>query len=221
MKRAWIWTAVFALSAALTSEGTAWAKGVTVTIGQQQGGGDPPYDYVIQVYLDPGYEIQSTAFFTINGQSNGGLLGVTPANFPNSGDVQSNTSEPDSPPRVIWTPSISAPVNTSPPYSADVTWTFYGSSVITNPVGSGNEVYLGQFVVETTQNFTVPPYTGGTPIVYTFGIFNTEGAPVTGGGIANIVPEPSSVLLLIGGIGVLPMVVSAQRRGHPRLQRTV
>jgi hypothetical protein len=76
MKRTWIWKLVFALSVVLTSEGTAWAKGITVTIGQQQGGGDPPYDYVIQAYLDPGYGVDYSNSFTINN-----LVGVTPASL--------------------------------------------------------------------------------------------------------------------------------------------
>jgi hypothetical protein len=201
---------VFALGAMLTSGGAAWAGGVTVKIGQQQGGGDPPYDYIISAFLDPGYEVASSGYFTIGGTA--GLLGVTPANFPNNGDLQSTTSEPDSPPAVIWTPSITSPINTSSPYSADVTWTFYGNSTITNPTGSGQEVYLGQFLVETTQSFNNPPYNPGSPISYYFQIFTTDGAPVSGGGIALMAPEPSSALLLLGGIGMLPLVVLAKKR---------
>ena len=53
IKRAWLWVAITALGVIVVGGSESQAAGIIVKIGQQQGGGDPPYDYVIQVYLDP------------------------------------------------------------------------------------------------------------------------------------------------------------------------
>jgi hypothetical protein len=207
IKGAWVWTLLFAVLAVIGSESAACAAGLTVKIGQVSGGGDPPYDYVIQVYLDPGYSVITNNFFTVES-----LLGVTPANFPNSGDLASNTSEPDDPPSVLWAPSISLTQSTSP-YASDVTWAFYSlnGTTIVNP-GPG-ELYLGQFVAETTQSFTNPPYANGATIDYSWTVTNNStGMPSSGNGIATFVPEPSSALLLLGGVGILPVFVLRRRR---------
>ena len=121
----------------------------------------------------PGYSVITSNFFTVES-----LLGVTPANFPNNGDLASNTSEPDNPPSVLWAPSISLTQNSSP-YASDVTWTFYslnGTTIVNSGTG---EISLGQFVVETTQNFTSPPYTNGSTIDYSWTVTdNSTGTAV-------------------------------------------
>lgn len=214
-KRAWLWVIITTLGVILAGGSESQAAGIIVKIGQQQGGGDPPYDYVMQVYLDPGYSIITGNFFTVES-----LLGVTPANFPNNGDLASNTSEPDSPPSVLWAPSISL-TQSSPPYASDVTWTFYtlnGTTIVN--AGTG-EISLGQFVVETTQNFTSPPYTNGSTVDYSWTVTdNSTGMPSSGTGIAAfLVPEPSSALLLVWGVAILPVFVLHQRHRRRNVQQ--
>ena len=214
MKGSWL-LAVLAVSAAMLAVGTeAWAKGgITVTGGQKPGGGDPPYDYILQVYLDPGFGVASTNFFTVES-----LLGVTPPNFPVQGQPAaypgSATSEPNNAPSVIWVPSISFPTQTTFPYASDVTWSFFGNTSISN--GTAQKLYLGQFVVDTTVSFTNPPYIPGTNVDYTFTVLDANGNQVSGGGMFPMillgVPEPSSVFLLVMGAGVLPLLVLHERQ---------
>lgn len=210
----WVWAAFFALGAMSALGGDACAKGITITIGQMPGGGEPPYDYIIQVYLDPGFEVASSNSFTVEN-----LIGVTPPNFPNTGDVGSLTIQPENGSTVVWSPTITqaATPPTPYPYAGNVQWSFYGSPPIMNTGSS--ELYLGQFVVETTVDFSSPPYVIGAPIDYKFTILNASGQAVTGSGVALLgVPEPSSAILLLIGAGMVPLAVTyrSQRR---RLRR--
>jgi hypothetical protein len=196
LKSTWLCVAITALGTALAGGSEAWAGGIKITIGQQPGGGEPPYDYIIQVYLDPGFGVNFDNSFTVDN-----LIGVTPGSF---------TAEPvNIPDGISWSPSISETQSTFP-FASDVTWYFTGSNPYSN-TGSG-EIYLGQFAVETTVDFSTPPYMIGAPIVYTWSIVNTSGGSSTGSGIAFLgVPEPSSALLLLGGVSILPAFALRQR----------
>lgn len=195
-----------AMAALLTSGPGAQAaaiQGITISPGGfKQGGGDPPYFYIFFTYLDPSYSVDLTNFVDFHG-----LVGVTPPNFPNPGDLGSPTIEPNNPPGTIWVPSISAPTNTAFPYASDVTWTFYGNSPISNPnpPNSGQEVFLGAFVVETSLSFDQPPMPAGTIITYSFTVTDSQGNPHSGVGtfpLINLgIPEPSSAILLLAGSG--------------------
>jgi hypothetical protein len=212
-----------ALGAMLASGPQAQAatiKGITINPGGfLPGGGDPPYDYIFQVYLDPSFTVETTNFFKIEGHNHQGMVGLTPKDFPNPGDVGSTTSEPNNPPSVIWVPSISAPTNTTFPYAADVTWSFFGNTPISNPnpPTSNIEVYLGEFVVVTAVNFTKgPPIPAGTIIDYSFTVTDSTGHPASGVGtfpLINLgVPEPSSAILLLAGACAVALFLHRARR---------
>jgi hypothetical protein len=200
MKRAWLWVAITALGVILAGGKQSQAAGIVVKIGQRQGGGDPPYDYIMQVYLDPGYGVKYDNLFTVEN-----LIGITPASL---------TSEPvNIPAGVSWAPVISE-TQTTYPYASDVTWYFTGSTPYDN-TGTG-EIYLGQFTVETTVNFSAPPYKDGTLISYDWSIVTSDGSPASGSSQTPIytlaVPEPTSALLLLCGVGIVPFVARYQRR---------
>ena len=184
---------------------------ITITGGYKPGGGDPPYDYIFNVYLNAPTTAGTNTFgfgdsFTIES-----LPGV---------DTSSLSSEPSNFPDVIWAPKASNEVLTpggSAPYESDFTWTFGGTTTYTatTPVGGpvGPSVSLGQFTVESSfQNFTSVPLPPGTQVTYTY-----TGAPV---GVTLTfpiqdlsVPEPSSaILLFVGAGGMMPMVWLIKRR---------
>jgi hypothetical protein len=199
-KNSWRWLAIAFLTATLAGGRDARAGGIMVKIGQQPGGGDPPYDYIMQVYLDPGYGVDYANWFTIES-----LKGVTTGSF---------TMEPvNIPDGISWSPSINEKV-TAYPYASDVTWYFTGTNPYKN-TGTG-EIYLGEFGVETTVNFSSPPYIDGTIIDYHWSIVDLNGKPSTGSGQTPIVtlgiPEPTSSLLLLTGTAILPFVALRQHR---------
>ncbi len=199
IKATWTWTTLFAVFATIASGSAACASGIVVKIGQMPGGGDPQYDYIMQVYLDPGYGVDYDNSFTVDN-----LKGVTPSSL---------TSEPvNIPDGVSWSPTIDETQSTYP-YASDVTWYFTGSTPYTN--SGSSQIYLGQFEVETTVNFSTPPYIPGTLIDYTWSIVDLNGNPSTGSGqtpIVNLgVPEPTSALLLLCGVSIVPCLMLRQR----------
>ena len=190
-----------ALAATLAGGTEAYAAGAVVKItgGYKPGTGDPPYDYIFQVFLEPpdippggSNFIASGDFFSISG-----LPGVT------SGSL---TSQPGVGPGVVWQPM---------PSTDSVTWTFFGNQ---NYVATTAEVPIGQFIVETTENFTSPPLPDNTTINY---FFSYDGGTATGTGqfaIRNLsIPEPSSIIMLSAGAGVLSMIVIGRRRRQEQL----
>jgi hypothetical protein len=192
-----------ALAATLSGGIEAYAAGsvLKITGGYKPGTGDPPYDYIFQVFLEPptippggNNFIASGDFFSISG-----LPGVT------SGSL---TLEPGVGPGVIWQPT---------PSTDSIEWTFFGNQ---NYVATTTEVPIGQFIVETTEDFTTVPLPDKTTINY---FFSYDGGTATGTGqfaIRNLsIPEPSSIVMLSAGAGVLSMIViRRRRRQHQNLQ---
>jgi hypothetical protein len=159
---------------------------VVVTGGYKPGTGDPPYDYVFQAYLEPPPNPPGGAnflgyddFFKVSG-----LPGVT------SGSLSSQ-------PSTDWS---------SDPSLGAMEWIYKGNTNITADSSTGL-VYLGQFVVQTTEIFTSPPLAPGTITDY---IFSYDGGTATGSGqfpMMNLsVPEPSSIVLLLTGLATIPVL---------------
>jgi hypothetical protein len=207
LKGAWFMTGLAVLGATIAGglEARAGTAGITIDGGFEPTTGDPPYIYIFQVFLDPGFAVVSSRpdFFTIES-----LVGIT---------TNSLTSEPENLPTVVWVPTINQSGAPSP-FSSDVTWTFLGNTPITNPnpPGSNLEVFLGQFEVQTSVSFANgPPVPPGTIINYTFLVEGLNG-PVSGSGSFPIVdltvPEPASIVLLTVGAVALPMFVARRRR---------
>ena len=203
-KGAWVMVGFAALGAMMSGGGEARAAvtGITIGGGFKPGTGDPPYDYIFQVYLNPDssivspygglYSLTHPDYFTIDG-----LKGVT---------VFSLTSQPEDPLGVIWVP-VTGP--------SSVTWAYYGTSTITN--NSSQELLLGTFEVQTTKNYPYgPPVTSGTSISYSFNVADSKGNPVQGSEsfMIQAIPEPASstIVLLTAGTGALGGLVVVTRR---------
>jgi hypothetical protein len=190
-----------AITAGGGAEARAGTKGITISGGLMPGTGDPPYNYIFEVFLDPGFEVDQFDFFKING-----LVGVTASSL--------SHQPPPNPPTFAWDPN---------PGSKTITWTSLGTAPIqnSNPVGSNEEVDLGQFIVQTSENFpNGPPLPPGSMIPYNFSIHLLHDGPATGSGVIILaVPEPSSIILLALGAAALP-VIAARRRRRRRARTT-
>jgi hypothetical protein len=168
---------------------------IVVTGGYKPGTGEPPYDYIFQAYLEPlpnppgGTNFLTLGdFFKITG-----LPGVTAASL---------TSEPNAPPGTIWVPI---------PGSTTVEWKFFGTKKISTDSTTG-QINLGQFIVETTENFTSPPFNSSNNVIDYF--FSYDGGTATGTGtivMVNAVPEPSSIIMLLVGVSAVPLFVIRQQ----------
>jgi len=220
MKGTWF-LAGFGVLAAMVGDGREAHAGSTVIVitgGYKPGSGDPPYDYIFQVYLEPpdaGTNTITTGdSFTIDA-----LPGVSPANQPNPGDPASPTSEPNNPPATIWVPSIGNFTTAISPYASDITWAFNGNTPISAMAG-GSQVPLGQFVVETTASFSSPPLPNGYLINYSFSYDGLTASDTSSFPIFNLsVPEPASVILLLAGAGTLSLYRLRERQRQRRCSR--
>jgi hypothetical protein len=201
------------LSAAIAGGREARA-GITLTGGFKPVTNDPPYDYIFDVYLNPKSEIGNPTtiaqFFHPTHFTITGLVGVTDDSLASSiGDL----GDP-----VYWAPSISQTSFCSP-YVSSVSWSFLGTQPIINN-SSTKSLFLGQFEVETTVNFTKgPPVKSGTAVNYSLTVTDSNGHTVstTPGTVQlfSLVPEPSSaaiVLLTAGTAGSVTLIARVRRR---------
>jgi hypothetical protein len=203
-----VWIAVgLAVLWATVGVGEVRAGTIGITIkpgGIKPGTGDPPYDFVFDVLLDPGFEVKA-ADSPLNNFQVLGLVGV---------GTDSLTHQPTSIPTVVWTPD---------PQNQSARWTFLGNTSIpnNNPVGSNKEVSLGEFIVQTDKSFSSPPVAPGTLMHYNFTVFDlTTNTTVSGTGTFTLillgVPEPSSLVMLAVGAAALPAITVWRRRRTAR-----
>jgi hypothetical protein len=193
----------------------ARAAGIKLVGGAKQGGGDPPWDYIVQAYLEPGFSVEYHNSFTVEN-----LVGVTPPGYPvPSGAPYLGSSHTE--PNGYWSASVFFPNGNSNPVfvngypAASITWFYMGPSTITNPNSATSDIYLGQFSVETTlTNIPSSSIPFNSMINYSF----TVNGDQSGNGSFQLlnIPEPSSVILLLAGAAVLPLVWNYERRRQRR-----
>jgi hypothetical protein len=200
IKGAWLAAGIALLGAMIAGgEARAGSRGITIDPGGiKPGTGDPPYDYIFYVYLDPDFEIQASGsplnFFQV-GSTTTPLVGV---------GTDSLTHQPTSIPSVVWTPL---------PGTEEVSWTFLGNTSIPNTTSSN--LFLGEFIVQTDKSYTSPPDKPGTIIDYTFTVFDlATHTTISGSNSFTLVsiPEPSSVVMLAAGAAAIAVMVIRGRR---------
>ena len=194
--------------------GSTLAKNaITITGVYKPGTGEPPFDYIFQVFLNAPTVPGTNTFMKGDSFTVDGLPGV---------DTNSTQNAPFNPPTVEWSGgALNMVVTASPPASApfesDFSWVFNGSNVYSVAEGD-SPLFLGQFTVLSSFDFPtgVVPLPNGTLLTYTF---TADGGGTGTFPIMNAsVPEPSSVILLAVGAGVLPMFWLRGRRRRQERQ---
>ncbi len=218
LKRGWLLAGLGLLTAMhgagrVAEAGTSLnTKTIMITGGYKPGTGDPPFDYVFEVFLEPqpdgsASKILSGDSFTIgtNGTQNTPLVGIAPGSF-------SNVTFPSPPPApdYSWSYPTITEINTKPPFASLVQWTYNGPNPVTADAQTG-QVFLGQFEILTTSSFHKPPMPAGTVINYEF-TYDGQTKSGTGSFVLSAVPEPSSVVLLAAGVVALPVFWLRDRR---------
>jgi hypothetical protein len=203
--------AVAVLGIVLLGGSTARAKGIAITGGGIKQFGEPFYFYIVEVYLDPGFQFKTGDSFTLEQ-----LAGV---HFP-----ASTTGAPGGSPSGPWGTSFTnlpdgLLPNFNPPTTvpfADLTF-INGSNVVKNEGTS--ELYLGEFKVLTAVSLPSLPGTYSVDVDWSAILHDNNGNQVTDSGVVvlSIIPEPATVILLGIGIGA-PLcwhVYTRRRAGRP------
>jgi hypothetical protein len=188
--------AILILLAASAPE--AYAKGgIVVTSGTTQQTGDPTYEYIFTVNLLAGSILPSGGFFTIYDLP--ALTATATTSAPNlqwTGSVQGLGLTP-----------IGALVNDNPNLF-NTTWQWNGPGAIVAPANS--DYNLGTFIVGSTTELAAAPAVA--PVFAS----SLDGSTASNQGslFINSVPEPSSVVLLLAGAGMLPLYWFRDRRSQ-------
>jgi hypothetical protein len=202
--------AVFAAMIASGSEARAALTGITVSGGFKPGTGDPPYDYIFEIYLAPGatiYKNELIEFGTATAASvkkgdTDYLLGITPASLHAEDPLKK------------WELDDITEVYKKSPFGSDVTWEY---SVKTHTNTTGNPEHIGELSIQTVIDFNNQnpfPVKAGTPLTYMYEL-GTQGSGPQTLYLQNLaVPEPSSaaIVLITGGPAAIAAIV--RRRRH-------
>ncbi len=202
MKSSWILVGVAALAVVMASGSEAYAKGgIVASMGMTQQTGDPMYNYVFQIDLLAGSTLQTGGFITVY-------------------DIPYVPDPLTSQPNLSWaaetllvgkTPTGTPITDPDNPSIYNVTWE-WKDAPITNSSSSNQD--LGNFVFGTTTELSSPP-----SVTLLF-VGSLDGVNFSNQGYVgiNAIPEPSSVILLLAGVGTLPVFWLRERRRRPGRQ---
>ncbi len=200
MKNSWVLAGVAAFTVVMACGGKAHAKGIAVSTGMTQQTGDPMYNYVFEIDLLAGSTLQT-----------GGFITVYDIPFvPNPLTSQPNLSWAAETLLVGKTPQGTPPTDPDNPNIFNVTWQWKNAPISNNSNSSEN---LGNFVFGTTIELSSPP-----SVTLLF-VGSLDGTNFSNQGFVGVnVPEPSSVILLLAGVGTLPVFWLRERRRRLRRQ---
>ena len=192
MKSHWILTGLATFAIVVASGGKAHAKGgIVANMGATQQIGDPTFEYLFDLELLAGSTISTGGFITIY-------------------DLPDLTSPFTVQPNFYWDAKTLflgvdalGGVVTDNPNLYNVTWQWAGPALYTK-----TNLDLGTFIVGSTIELPTAP---SASLVY---VGSLNGITASNQGIVtiNAVPEPSSVILLLTGLGALPIVWLRARR---------
>jgi hypothetical protein len=192
----WIPAGLAALGVLFAGGREAQAGGIVITTATTEQTGDPTFKYIFTVELLAGSTLNNGGFFTVYDLPGIPATALTSApNISWGASIQLTGIDP---------PGLKPPDD---PAIYNVTWQWNGSSPIFPPPTS--DTPLGTFVVGSTTELPSPP----TPTL-TYAYFLNDGPPATTGmnTIQVTVPEPSSVILMLAGVGALPLAWLHRRR---------
>jgi hypothetical protein len=185
--------------------------GIMISGGGIKKFGDPFYIYIVEVSLDPGFQVELFDSFTLHelgGVHDPGSTTAAPGGVPSGPWATSFTNRPSGP-----LPNYSPP--TIVPF-ADLTFINAGFDVKNGGTG---EVPLGEFRVVTAVSLPDLPPSYFVDIGWTAKIHDLNGNPVNDSGTVHltlITPEPTSVLMLGAGLGLPAAWLYVRRRRRMR-----
>jgi hypothetical protein len=213
VKRAYAarWFLAIAVVGAIHQVGSTVQAGIMVSGGGIKKFGDPFYIYIVEVSLDPGFQVEPFDNFTLHelgGVHDPGSFTAAPGGTPSGPWATKFTNQPSGP-----LPNFSPP--TIVPF-ADLEFINAGLDVQNKGTG---EVPLGEFRVVTANSLPELPPSYFVDIAWTANIHDIDGNKVTDSGVVHltlITPEPASLLMLGAGLGLPAALLYARRRRRTR-----
>jgi hypothetical protein len=195
MKSLRILAGIAALVVLMASGGEAHAKGITIASGTTQQTGDPMFSYIFEIDLLAGSTLETGGFITVY-------------------DIPFVPNPLTSQPNLSWgaetlllgkTPQGTPSTDPDNPNIFNVTWQWNGAPIVNN---SSSDLDLGIFTFGSTIELSAPP-----SVTLLF-VGSLDGVNFSNQGLVaiNVIPEPSSVVLLFAGVGTLPLFWLGERR---------
>jgi hypothetical protein len=195
MKSLRILAGIAALAVLMGSGGEAHAKGIAIKSGMTQQTGDPMFNYIFEIDLLAGSTLETGGFITVY-------------------DIPFVPNPLTSQPNLSWgaetlllgkTPQGTPSTDPDNPNIFNVTWQWNGAPIVNN---SSSDLDLGIFTFGSTIELSAPP-----SVTLLF-VGSLDGVNFSNQGLVaiNVIPEPSSVVLLFAGIGTLPLFWLGVRR---------
>ncbi len=193
-KSPWVVAVAAAFAVVMASTSQAHAKGgIGISSGMTQQTGDPMYNYLFEIDLFAGSTLLTGGFITVY-------------------DIPDVPNPLTSQPNITWGAETLKTGKTpngamvfDDPNIYNVTWQWNGAPIVNN---SASNLNLGTFTFGTTIELSSPP---SETLLYV-GSLDGVNASNQGSIMVNAVPEPSSVILLLAGIGMVPVLWLRQRR---------
>ena len=195
MRGSWVLSGIIALSALAVPMADAQAGAILAKTGMTAQVGDPMFDYIFEIDLQANSTLSNGGFITIYDIP---FLVGTPL-----------TSQP-----TLWGASAQdigiTPLNTPPnlvdnPTVPNITWIYNGPTLVNS---TNSDMDLGDFIIGRTGELDSPPSATLLFIGSLDGINYSNNGFVT----VNVIPEPSSMALLLVGVSTLPLVWIRNKR---------
>jgi len=183
------------MGALFASAQSVQAGGITITSASTVQTGDPTYEYVFTAILPAGNTLPTGGYVTIYD-----LPDLTAGALTSQPNINWGSSV-----QLLGITPTDAVVNDNPSVY-NVTWQWNGSPLVAPDT---NELSLGTFIVGNTVELSSPP---SAVVVY---IATADGVTVSNQGMLAInTPEPSSAILLLAGVGAIPLFWLRNRRNR-------
>jgi hypothetical protein len=197
MKNLRILAGIAALAVLMASGGEAHAKGgIAVKTGMTQQINDPMFNYIFEIDLLAGSTLEPGGFITVYD------IPFVPDPLTRQPNISWGAET-----QLLGITPLGTPSNdVDNPNIFNVTWQWNGIAPIIN--SSNSNLDLGTFTFGTTIELSSPP-----SVTLLF-VGSLDGVNFSNQGLVgiNVIPEPSSVVLLFAGVGMLPLFWLTERR---------
>ena len=197
MRGSWVLSGIIAMSALAVPMADAQAGAILAKKGMTAQVGDPMFDYVFEIDLQANSTLFTGGFITVYdvpflaGPPLSSQPPIWGASVQNTGITPLNTPEHD--------------IDMDNPTIPNITWIYHGPTLVNS---TNSDMDLGDFRIGRTGELDSPP---SATLLF---VGSLDGTNFSNDGFVtvNVIPEPSSMALLLVGVSTLPLVWIRNKR---------